>query len=836
MTARSRVDVALPLPIFRTFTYEVPGTAPPLGTRVLVPFRRKERIGWVVGPGEEGPIRGLRPVLTVLDDEPTVSEDLLRLGRWMSEYYASPLGITLRAILPSVLSDVSRDYVSLLRGDRGAGPSRAGTAGELRSREARVVAALGDRDGPQRVTTLRKALGMGSIWPEIRSLAARGLLHHETVPPPPPPVKTRRTVRIVRHLEALAEREEVFGRAGRQEQAYGFIEAAGGSAELSVLTGTEGYSRSVVAGLEDKGLVEVVDEEELRDPFADVPASEPPDLTPTADQRAALDAMVKALDEERPSPFLLQGITGSGKTLVYIELLREVLARGKSAIVLVPEISLTPQTVSRFRAHFGDRVAVLHSGLSDGERYDAWRMLRSGERTIAVGARSALFAPLDDLGAVVVDEEHDGSYKQSDAPRYHARDLAVVRAHHHGAVCVLGSATPSLESWDNARRGKFRRLLLPRRVGGGRLPTVHVVDLKKGRAEGERGSGSETGSGERGGRVLSKELVSAVDLRLRREEQVMLLLNRRGYSSFVQCRECGEVEQCENCSISLTYHRVTQKIVCHHCRFEAPAPSRCPRCGSRDLSFRGLGTEQVERVTAETFPGARIVRMDVDTTSGKWAHQRILERVERHEVDILLGTQMIAKGLDFPRVTLVGVVNADVGIHLPDFRASERTFQLLSQVAGRAGRSARGGEVYIQTSLPEHYAVRAAVDHDFETFAQREFQERERPSYPPHVRLVNVIVSSPDQRLAAETAENAARWLRDGVAAWKRAGVRTDVELVGPAPAPIERLHGRCRWHFFLRDTRPRSLGDVIRVLAEDFKVPPGDVRLSIDRDPVALL
>ncbi|NNL30760.1 MAG: primosomal protein N', partial [Gemmatimonadetes bacterium] len=536
----------------------------------------------------------------------------------------------------------------------------------------------------------------------------------------------------------------------------------------------------------------------------------------------------------------------SGKTLVYIELLREVLARGKTAIVLVPEISLTPQTVSRFRAHFGDRVAVLHSGLSDGERYDAWRMLRSGQRTIAVGARSALFAPLDDLGAVVVDEEHDGSYKQSEAPRYHARDLAVVRAHRHGAVCVLGSATPSLESWDNVRKGKFRRMLLPERVGGGRLPAVHVVDLRKGRKqdpsktgvkEGNGGMGSQADtSADRGGRVLSEELVSAVDLRLRREEQVILLLNRRGYSSFVQCRECGEVEQCENCSISLTYHRVTQKIVCHHCRFEAPAPSRCPRCGGNDLSFRGLGTEQVERVTAETFPGARIVRMDVDTTSGKWAHQKILERVERHEVDILLGTQMIAKGLDFPRVTLVGVVNADVGIHLPDFRASERTFQLLSQVAGRAGRSALGGEVYIQTSLPGHYAVRAAVDHDFEAFATRELGERERPTYPPHVRLVNVILSSPEQRLAAETAEGAARWLQAVMARWRRAGAATEVELVGPAPAPIERLHGRWRWHFFLRAPSPRALGEVTRVLAEDFTLPSGDVRLAIDRDPVALL
>jgi primosomal protein N' (replication factor Y) len=543
-----------------------------------------------------------------------------------------------------------------------------------------------------------------------------------------------------------------------------------------------------------------------------------------------LRALTKALDEKSPAPFLLHGITGSGKTLVYIELLREVLARGQTGIVLVPEIALTPQTVSRFRAHFADDVAVLHSRLSDGERYDAWRRLRSGERRIAVGARSALFAPLPNLGVIVVDEEHEGSYKQSDAPRYLARDLAVVRAQAHGAVCVLGSATPSLESWNNARRGKFRLLRLPERVGGAKLPIVRVVDLRV--VNQQRGSVKRPS---RGAGVLSEQLVAAIDERLKREEQVVLLLNRRGYSSFIQCRECGEVEQCLNCSISLTYHRVTGRIVCHHCRFEAVAPSRCPRCGSKDLSYRGLGTEQVERVSAETFPEARIARMDVDTTSGKWAHQRILDRVERREVDILLGTQMIAKGLDFPFVTLVGVVNADVGIHLPDFRASERTFQLLSQVAGRAGRGALGGEVLIQTSLPDHYAIQSAVMHDFEGFAVRELSERERPLYPPHVRLINIIVSSPDQGLAATGAERGAAWMRRWLS-HRGQGRKTSVELVGPAPAPIERLHGRWRWHFLMRSGSPAALGACAQALISGYSLPAGDVRLALDRDPVALL
>lgn len=816
-----RVEVALPLPIRHTFTYRVDsGSMPAVGTRVLAPFRQEERIGWVVGPGSPE-VKTVRPLLAVLEDEPSVPSELLDLCRWMARYYVAPLGITIRAALPAVLSDVSRDYLTL-EGD---------STIDLKPREKRLVDALSEKGEPQRVRTLRKRLGMGSIWPEVRSLEARGVIRHETVPPPAPSVKTRRVVRIVKRLETLAAREDVFGRAARQRELYELLELSGGGADLGHLTTTEGFSRGVVSGLEEKALVGLFDEEEFRDPFADAPIQTPPQLTPTADQRAALNAMVAGLDEPEPAPFLLQGITGSGKTLVYIELLREALARGKSAIVLVPEIALTPQTVSRFRAHFGDEVAVLHSGLSDGERYDAWRQLRSGQRRIAVGARSALFAPLANLGVIVVDEEHDGSYKQSEAPRYLARDLAVVRAKAVGAVCVLGSATPSLESWHNARSGKFNHLHLPERVGGGRLPRVEVLDLRKGK-DTSQGPAPRPG---RGAGVLSEELVAAIDDRLKKGEQIILLLNRRGYSSFVQCRECGDVEQCENCSISLTYHRVTKRIVCHHCRFEAPAPSRCPSCGSQDLSFRGLGTEQVERVTAETFPDARIARMDVDTTSGKWAHQRILERVERGEVDVLLGTQMIAKGLDFPRVTLVGVINADVGMHLPDFRASERTFQLLSQVAGRAGRGVLGGSVIIQTSLPDHYAIRAAVTHDFESFAERELGERARPQYPPHVRLVNVVVSSPDQQLAATTAEQGAHYVRRWLTAEARAG-REIVELVGPAPAPIERLHNRWRWHFLLRASSPNALGRAAQVIMDGFKLPSGDVRLTLDRDPVALL
>ncbi len=819
---RTLVEVALPLPVDHTFTYAVPGDRHPVpGTRVLVPFRETERIGWVVGPTTTTDARSIRPVLDVLEAVPSAPPELLDLARWVADYYVTPLGMTLKTMLPSVLADASRDYVALT----------GQPAPFLRPREVRLVAALKEAGGSGRVRTLRKRLGMGSLWPEIRRMKESGVLTHVTVPPQAPSVRVRKVVRLERWLSSLADREEIFARAPRQRELYETLEAAGGAMELAEL-GRRGFARAVVAGLEKKSVARVESEEVSRDPFAGTPEPSRPDLTPNPHQAAALEALRGALDDPDRRPFLLHGVTGSGKTLVYIELLRDVVERrGRSAIVLVPEISLTPQTVARFRAWFGDRVAVLHSALSDGERYDAWRELREGHKRIAVGARSAVFAPLEDLGAVIVDEEHDGSYKQGEAPRYNARDLAVVRALRAGAVCVLGSATPSLESWHNGTTGKFSILTLPLRATGTDLPPVRVIDLRHAPTGSSPGGGAPEGG--EAGLILSADLVEAIRVRLERREQVILLLNRRGYANFIQCRECGDVRSCVSCSISLTYHRVTHRLVCHHCRYEEPAPTRCQRCGSKELSYRGLGTEQVERAVARAFPGARIARMDVDTTSGKWSHHEILGRVERGEVDILLGTQMIAKGLDFPGVTLVGVVNADVGIHLPDFRASERTFQLLSQVAGRAGRGPGGGEVLIQTRIPDHYAIRATLTHDYAGFAEREVRERAGPGYPPHQRLVNVVASSPDPEAAAAAAEQGAAWARR----WIRDSRMHGLDVVGPAPAPIERLHGRWRWHFLFRSPSPRDVGALAHALARDFRAAGGgDVRVVVDRDPVALL
>ena len=812
---RSYVRVALPLPLDQTFTYAVDGDPLRTGTRVLVPFQRQERVGFVVGHGGEEGVKRIRTVLSVMDPEPSVSESQLRLARWMADYYVTSLGLTLKTMLPSVLSDTSRDVVTLHDGPRG----------KLSPREARLVEAL-TPGAAQSLRAIKRSLRMGSIWPEIRNLAAAGVVSVETLPPRPPPLKTERVVRVARWIDDIEVLNVLVGRARRQADAYQALAGSGGTVELAHLTGQAGFSRGVIRGLEEKGLALVEDREVERDPFAGIPTGEDQAHAPTDRQNDVIRTLASAFDAGPGEPFLLHGVTGSGKTLVYIELLKHVLAQGRGAIVLVPEISLTPQTVARFRARFGDQVAVLHSALSDGERFDAWRQLHSGRRRIAVGARSALFAPVSDLGVIVVDEEHDGSYKQSESPRYQARDMAVVRSAQEGALCVLGSATPALESWHNVERGKFRLVSLPDRVGGGTLPPVRLIDLREARKQSKEKSGARSEAG----LVLTAPLVEAMRDRLRRGEQTILLLNRRGYSSFVQCRECGDVEICPACSISLTYHRGKSRLVCHHCRHEQRAPERCPRCGSTDLSFRGLGTEQVERVVAETFPEARLARMDVDTTSGKWSHHEILGRVERGEVDILLGTQMIAKGLDFPSVTLVGVVNADVGMHLPDFRATERTFQLLSQVAGRAGRGELGGDVLIQTALPEHYAIQAALAHDYVAFANRELNERKHPAYPPMVRLVNVIVSSPIPEDAAGNAQAAARWVRAHVVS----GV--SVDLIGPAPSPIERLRGRWRWHFLLRSASVRALGATARRLQSEFRMRGADVRIAIDRDPNALL
>jgi primosomal protein N' (replication factor Y) len=644
---------------------------------------------------------------------------------------------------------------------------------------------------------------------------------------PRPSRKTRRVVKLGADIPSLLQRDKAFARSRQQRAVFELVESLGGNTSVENLSAQIDFSPSVIKSLEKRGLLVIEEEEVERDPFSSRGGISSTRLDPTPAQRHAIDAMASAKEGD---VFLLHGITGSGKTLVYIELLRRIVdERGQTAIVLVPEIALTPQTVDRFRAAFGDRVAVLHSALSEGERYDAWLALKRGDKRIVVGARSAVFAPLENLGAIIVDEEHESSYKQGETPRYHAREVAIVRAKNEGAITVLGSATPSLESWANASAGKYTLLTLPERVGGGRLPSVEVIDLRRIPTD----YNAMAQGGVDYGAVIREPLHDAIVETMNRGEQSILLLNRRGYSSFIQCIDCGAVATCPNCSITLTHHRNPERLVCHYCLHKEDPRPDCVRCGGRYLRQRGLGTQQVERLLSERFPSARIARMDVDTTSGKWAHTRILDRVGAGEVDILLGTQMIAKGLDFPNVTLVGVVDADVGINFPDFRASERCFQLLSQVSGRAGRGAKGGRVLIQTRLPAHHAVRYAVAHDYVSFVREEMEGRVDPPYPPNVRIANIVFSGLVEDSVAKLAIHAGEWLRELIAT--RAG--DEVTVVGPAPCPIERIKNRWRWHLLLKSVHPGELTRVSRYFMERFDVPTtAQLRVTLDRDPVALL
>jgi primosomal protein N' (replication factor Y) len=684
-------------------------------------------------------------------------------------------------------------------------------------------------DAPDEQPSLNSALMATCGWIARYYAAPPGLVLRAALPAlltgparPAPEPKSRRIATIANPLVTLVERDATFKRSPKQRAAFELLESLGGRVPVEHLEHQLGVSPAVMAALVKRGIVAVEREVTMRDAFARRPKLPRTTLDASEPQRRAITALASA---EPGEVFLLHGVTGSGKTLVYIEVLRRlVLEQKKSAIVLVPEIALTPQTVDRFRAAFGDNVAVLHSALSDGERLDAWRAIRAGERRIVVGARSAIFAPVADLGAIVVDEEHEASYKQGETPRYHARDVAIVRAKAEGGIAILGSATPSIESWSNAQRGSYRLLSLPDRVGGGSLPRVNVVDLR-----------ARTSTSDSFRRVFSEPLERGLREALARKEQAILLLNRRGFAAFIQCGACGDVIACPNCSISLTVHRAPERLICHYCGYAEPIPVACAKCGGPTVHERGMGTQQVERLLIDHVPDARVARMDVDTTSQRWAHADILDRVGRKEVDILLGTQMIAKGLDFPNVTFVGVIDADVGMSLPDFRAAERAFQLMAQVAGRAGRGPKGGVVFIQTRLPTHHAVRCAVEHDYKSFVSQEIMDREFPPYPPTVKLANIVFSGTDESETVAVAERGAESLKSLIA---KKGVE-GVHVIGPAPCAIGRIKARWRWHVLLRARKSSEMSRVLQYFATHFTAEgkaAADLRLVIDRDPVSLL
>jgi len=842
-------DIVLPLPLDRAFTYLIPGELRPLvglGSRVLVPFGRKTLTGIIVDFPETSPLSSLKSIRDVLDPTPLFSAEMLRLTKWVSEYYLTAWGEVLKTAAPQLLTLESH---WIAQPKPGVSERFLQEASERSSLQKQIVGAL-LAHGETPVRTLQKTVPSRGLLGTLHMLAERGVIGlQEELASPRVRAKTESVVNLTESgLELLATEPAPRQLTSRQRDILEHIAARTPSEEevipkARLLLETRA-SLSTVRSLERKGMIRVAQREVIR--VEDYEGIEPPpSFELSRHQRTALDAIVAALDQHRFQAFLLHGVTGSGKTQVYIESIRQVLSQNRTALVLVPEISLTPQIVRRFRSHFGDSVAVLHSQLSAGQRYDAWQRAHHGQARIVIGPRSAVFAPLQNLGIIIVDEEQEASYKQYDLhPRYHARDLAVVRAAQSGCVVVLGSATPSVESYANAQDGKYTLLELPERVDDALLPTVLIVDMARDRAERYDLIRKEVAEKKREfprpfpQRSISLQLEKDIRIRLAAREGVILLQNRRGFSHVVECYECGFVEQCDRCAVTLTYHSQKNHLRCHYCGRVKRPPSVCPSCGGADIRFHAFGTQQVHTELEQLFPESTILRMDLDTTQRRGAHDRMLQQFARGETDILLGTQMVAKGLDFPRVTLVGVISADTQMLLPDFRSSERTFQLLTQVAGRAGRGRQKGEVVIQTLQPSQYSLRHVLSHDYKGFFDEEMTYRKELSYPPFSRLALVEFRGKSD----QETEHSARRFDELLSKSARS---LGIQVLGPSDAAIPKVKELFRKHLLLKspketDPSGSALRSVIasarRAYESSSSTGSRAVSLSIDIDPQGML
>ena len=806
------VEVAVGLPVKNTFYYEVPadfGKRLRLGSRVLVPFKGRKVTGYAIAfppdladyPKPDRP----KPISDILDERPLFDERMLAFYRWISDYYLYPLGGVIKGGLPPGINLESQRLLSIT--PKGRAFLELGKLTQEDLKILMFIADLGEMP-------LEKAAKRFPYW-RIYSLKESGLIQVDL---------GLKDVRVKPKREKLVkyrgEGETEDGHLSpKGKEVLALIREMGEISHKSLCTKFKGASR-IVKRLKENGLVSIELREVYRDPLSHLVTGEDlrPGLTPK--QVKALETITKGIDSLRFSPFLLYGITGSGKTEIYLRAIERVVEMGRKAIVLVPEISLTPQLIGQFLKRFGGRVATLHSGLSRGERYDEWRRIGDGNVDIVVGARSAIFAPLERLGMIIVDEEHETSYKQEEKLRYNARDLAVVRAKLCDSVLLLGSATPSLEAYHNAMVEKFHLLKLDERIEGKPLPSVEIIDMRK-----EKGRGI----------ILSEKLRNALSENLATGRQSLLFLNRRGFANFIQCPDCGFVFKCPNCSVSLTYHFRDKKLICHYCNYAIMVPGLCPNCGGYRIRSFGLGTEQVEEELKKMFPQAAVDRMDRDTTRGRRSHQRILKKVRSGETNILVGTQMIAKGHDFPNVTLVGVICADLSLNLPDFRSSERTFQLLTQVAGRAGRGINPGKVIIQTFNPDHYSVQMAKDQDFAKFYQEEVRFRRELSYPPFSRLINFRIEATSQKKSIKAAEEMGE---RGRKLLKERPYGKGIEILGPSPAPLVKLKGKHRYQMLVKGERANPLHRFVEELAEEMNkrwIGRG-ISLSIDIDPISVM
>ncbi len=788
----------------RAFDYKIPshlkGVIFP-GMRVVVPFGPRKIQGFVTGLKAVSDFQQLKSILEPMDLNPVLNQELLNLGEWLTEKTLCYKISAFQAMLPAALkAKYEKKLVMAENADRKLLPEKVCTlfqnAEEITWDDAVKGGAL---------PLLQKEASNGNIE----------IIYQ---------VKERVKKKKVKQVFAAAPSKELAdylqnlpGNATKQKEVLEYFLQEEGSVDQKELFSLLGITSSTLKGLLQKGLLCQKDVEIYRNPFGDREFERTEPLSLTEEQRKAIIPILNSIEDNRHETFLLYGVTGSGKTEVYLQSIQRVLEDGKEAIVLVPEISLTPQMVKRFKGRFGDQVAVMHSGLSAGEKYDEWRKIQRKEVKVVVGARSAIFAPFENLGIIIIDEEHETSYKQEENPRYHARDVAIKRAENHNCPVVLGSATPSLESFARAQKGVYHLLTLENRMNNQALPAVDIIDMREELREGNRS-------------MFSRKLLEKIKDRLGKKEQIVLFLNKRGHSSFVMCRDCGYVINCPHCDISLTYHRYNQQMKCHYCGYEASVPNACPECESEHIRYFGTGTQKVEEELAKILPEAKVIRMDVDTTSRKGAHEKLLDQFQEGHADILLGTQMIAKGLDFPNITLVGVLSADTMLHLPDFRSSEKTFQLLTQVSGRAGRHELEGEVIIQTYTPEHYSIELAGEQDYDKFYDREMMVRKIHRYPPFFYISLVTVSHEELMKAVSVTEKITQYIQSKLSA--------ESIVLGPVASPIPRINNRYRYQCLIKYKREPELGQTLKKILDNYQqeISAGGLTVSIDLNPYILM
>lgn len=823
------VNVALPVPVNKLFTYIVSDELKDdvaVGKRVIVPFGEQELTGIIVEVSAQSGWHKLKEIKDVLDPVPVFSDEMLKLTKWVADYYLASWGEVLKTALPAGTILESRRIVKLRRQPE---PEVLSSMEKSSPKRAEILKFLMKENSPVAIKTLKNKFHFKNIYSILHALESLGYIEVEKhLPGQKAKIKFERFVALSKLYEDnLKKLTQVIGElektSQRQAEVLLFLLARLKKGErevsLSELLKVTGASVQTVKKLVEKGLIELYKKEAIRKFEYDF--DEPDKKFELNEyQKKALVEIKKAIEFGEFKTLLLYGVTGSGKTQVYIEAIKEIIKLGKTAIVLVPEISLTPQIVNRFKKSFGDIVGVIHSKMSIGERYDSWRMIRDGVYKIVIGPRSAVFAPLDKIGLIVVDEEQESSYKQFDAPpRYNARDVAIMRGRINNAVVILGSATPSLESYYNAKSGKYHLLVLPERVDNAKMPKIIVVDMIKERKE----HANKTS--------ISTLLIQKIGERVSRGEGIIIFQNRRGYSTYIECQDCGYVEMCDNCSVTLIFHKAGNHLRCHYCGSVKDVPEKCRRCGGVKLKLKGVGTQRVEDEIMQIFSNVRVIRMDLDTTMGKKAHDKIMQRFANGEADILLGTQMVAKGLDFSRVTLVGVISADIPMLIPDFRSSERTFQLLTQVAGRAGRSGKEGEVIIQTFQPDHYIFNYVVEHKTLEFYERELKIRKDLNYPPFTRLILIEFKGKNEKNVELASEEFSKELKSKIS--------LPVQILGPAPAAIPKINQNYRYHIIIKipkhvDKTGREISGIIWQLKEklEVKLNSKGVRLIIDVDP----